>query len=1116
MTIRASIRAAAVAAITAGLLAAAVPAAQAELRVGQNYRLTSDPSPFRGKDGVALAINPRNPQNVVEVNVDYLKQQCEYTASRDGGSSWTTAAPFRTATGFAPTCGEGDHFSDDVFQTVEFGSGDNVYATFASGRTSPGAEQPRSVLVAKSVDGGATFAPVVVAMAGGASSPPGPNYEVPSISVDPGAGQGGADRLVVAATDDSAFFELGRDAVAAVSNDGGATFSAPVKIEPAGEAVADAPSPPVFLADGSVGLSWRMAGANGAIRFARAVFEGETLVWGAPVTTALVNNEASTGNGVNPPRPPPQAFGGSSFPRMASDRTSGDLYLVYNQGEAPPGEPPGGFQGADHFIPRDTDVYFQRSLDGGQKWSRPRLINEADEKPGHESPYDPRELGVVTQTRHPDVSVAPNGRVDIVWEDRRHWYRGCVHTHVFCEEARLGDTYYAFSNDAGTNFSQNKRISDQSHNNDVGFDYRYGVGWQFGPTTAYFPNSEMLVGWMDAREGNYDNDNLDIYLARVNHEAGGAIPQESIARSDNVGTSVTLSRRAYIGGGEGVLTGSFATRNGTRVVIVNENDTAGILAAGVLARANLSQVLLSPPGGLPESVKAEVRRMDPAGAYVIGDGGQLSGQVVQDLRSPDAGGPDLEIERLGGADAASKGRAIAQELDRRNQLERDQGMPAFNAVTVVNPDSPDAAAVAGLAAARRLPVLFVNRDSIPADTGAVFNDPSLNINKALVIGGNGVVSDGVAGQLPAPERLGGPDQYATSREVVAESLRRGLPDNIAYFSNGERPIDGALLGSTVGRLTGLLMLTPGPISATAPETAAANGLSGRLDRLILLQPAAVAPGGPGASDEFEGCPPASAARNVLALTSGNDTRNGTPGDDLIFAGTGDDVIDALAGDDCVDLGPGADRGQGGPGNDLIVGGQGHDRSSGSAGNDRLRGDGGDDRLNGGRGKDRLFGQTGNDKLFGGLGNDLLVGQAGRDRIVGSRGRDRINGGRGNDRLMGESSADRINAGSGKDRVNGGSGNDVIRGDSGNDRLTGSTGRDRIFGGLGRDLILAVDGQRDRIKCGVGIDRVVADRIDRVDRGSCERVRRVSKKRSRGAAASSASGVPALLRRAAGF
>jgi len=96
-------------------------------------------------------------------------------------------------------------------------------------------------------------------------------------------------------------------------------------------------------------------------------------------------------------------------------------------------------------------------------------------------------------------------------------------------------------------------------------------------------------------------------------------------------------------------------------------------------------------------------------------------------------------------------------------------------------------------------------------------------------------------------------------------------------ANGDRPLDGALLGSVVGRATGLLMLSPGPLSSTAAGTAHANGLSGRLDQLILLEAVTVAvPPGGGPGRDLEGCPPVSAARNVLAFTTGNDTRNGTP------------------------------------------------------------------------------------------------------------------------------------------------------------------------------------------------------------------------------------------------
>jgi hypothetical protein len=99
------------------------------------------------------------------------------------------------------------------------------------------------------------------------------------------------------------------------------------------------------------------------------------------------------------------------------------------------------------------------------------------------------------------------------------------------------------------------------------------------------------------------------------------------------------------------------------------------------------------------------------------------------------------------------------------------------------------------------------------------------------------------GQLPSPTRLGGSDQYATSRAVVAESRARGLADNIAYVADGNAPMDGALLGSTVGRMTGLLMLSPAPLSSTAAGTAAANNLSARLDRMFLVAAAQRPPPG---------------------------------------------------------------------------------------------------------------------------------------------------------------------------------------------------------------------------------------------------------------------------------
>jgi Ca2+-binding RTX toxin-like protein len=146
------------------------------------------------------------------------------------------------------------------------------------------------------------------------------------------------------------------------------------------------------------------------------------------------------------------------------------------------------------------------------------------------------------------------------------------------------------------------------------------------------------------------------------------------------------------------------------------------------------------------------------------------------------------------------------------------------------------------------------------------------------------------------------------------------------------------------------------------------------------------------------------------------------------------------------------------------------RQVGSATGDALVGGSGRDALAGRGGPDVLMGERGNDCLRGGAGTDVLVGQGGTDRLRGDSGNDILKGGAGRDVLLGARGHDRIVGGPGRDRIRGGA------------------GRDRLVGGAGRDVIKAVDGRRDVIRCGPGIDRVIADRADRVLR-SCERVTR---------------------------
>jgi uncharacterized repeat protein (TIGR01451 family) len=142
---------------------------------------------------------------------------------------------------------------------------------------------------------------------------------------------------------------------------------------------------------------------------------------------------------------------------------------------------------------------------------------------------------------------------------------------------------------------------------------------------------------------------------------------------------------------------------------------------------------------------------------------------------------------------------------------------------------------------------------------------------------------------------------------------------------------------------------------------------------------------------------------------------------------------------------------------------------------------------GGRDDDVLSGSAFGDRLFGRAGRDLLRGRAGNDCLYGGDGSDVLDGDGGDDSLWGSDGRDRLFGGSGNDRLLGGAKADELHGDTGNDELAAGTGRDRVWAGPGNDAISARDGSRDVIDCGAGLDRVTADRRDRV-RG-CERVSR---------------------------
>ncbi|HET7489529.1 MAG TPA: hypothetical protein VFJ85_16500 [Acidimicrobiales bacterium] len=869
-----------------------------------------------------------------------------------------------------------------------------VYSVFAATRcalaTSPGCTTTigSTVLFAKSTDGGRTYSTAieVPGMIGGTSK--NPDFTFPELVVDPRTSSTTDDQIYIGAIRTS---PGNSQAMVIRSDDSGSTWQAPVEASnttvPAAAYTCTIPKDPTSCTLTATGdtnkyatemsnpvfgpvvsgvrtlyVAWRTQKANGSSIgpgcTPTATFsctgppvneeQGENVSDGYIVLAKSLDNGATwskervvnvqgyvySGPVVSPYSATPTYFNASTWPRLAVDGTSGNIYMVYNQGPFlgnnstsanqcspwssnatptvfptfpnPPKTCPayagGQFSAADHFIHNDQDVYFTRSVDGGTTWDNPRMVNNAPQATTGNSGIVAPEI---TQTRHPNITLASDGRIDIIWQDRRHWYiptstrtrtyqtdgtlfqnvtGRCTHTHVECPDERLGDTYYTYSTDSGVTGASNRRVNDRSQGLDVGYDYRFSTYWDYGPALVPQGTDKVLVADMDPREGNHTNsDSQDIYVRQVNLNAAsgnGSILTDQVGQGNSEALSIALSQRAYPGGNEGRLVSGFASQSATRVVIVNESDWTGALAAGVLARGNVGSLLAAPASGLTQAVKNEIARIHPDGAYVIGDTAALSTQVDTDLANilgpygkagnihrctTSCNGPTVNGEtpaQLAAAIATSQqdttptGGSVGG-LDRRSSAERTTQpasgnipaippLPAYDGVIIANPNTLEAATTAALAANRRLPILYVNANSVPAETTAALQ--SLNISSTVPAGAGGVANIIIVGDTSAvsasvatsiqtttgitPKRLSGADLYATANAVVTESVTRGMPKNVVYASDGANPMHSALLGAEVARLGGLLLPVPGGTVANATSALATLGLAGGVDRIV--------------------------------------------------------------------------------------------------------------------------------------------------------------------------------------------------------------------------------------------------------------------------------------------
>ena len=163
-----------------------------------------------------------------------------------------------------------------------------------------------------------------------------------------------------------------------------------------------------------------------------------------------------------------------AFPSLAADREGGRVYASFHDGRL-----------------GDPDVFLWASSDGGRSWSGARRVNDTPRRDG-------------TTQYMPKVALAPDGRVDVLYYDRRRDARD-----------RRNEVALQSSFDRGESFSSSVRVSDRAFDSRVGFGSERDlpdIGSRLGLVSA---DSGAFGVWTDTRAGTEISRKQDIVAARI-------------------------------------------------------------------------------------------------------------------------------------------------------------------------------------------------------------------------------------------------------------------------------------------------------------------------------------------------------------------------------------------------------------------------------------------------------------------------------------------------------------------------------------------------------------------------------------------------------------------------
>ncbi len=406
----------------------------------------------------ALVQNPADPANLVVANrIDSPDYSCALHVSFDGGGRWT-----QTPIPAPPDVGSAKCYAPDV----AFTANGALYVSFVTlkGR----ANAPDAVWIMRSTDGGKTLSQPV-------RTPLGPRSFQVRLTTDARAPR----RIFLTWLKASGlglyqFSQTGNPIMSIRSDDGGRNWTTPTRVSAPGRQRVVAPAVAPGREAGELNVLYLDLGDdaldyNGGHRGqGGAPYEGK---WQLILARSTDNGGTWSESIVDQAIVPTERFVVFTppSPSLAVDRDSGRLYASFHDGRF-----------------GDADVLLW-SLPGGRGgWSDPMRVNDT-------------RRGDRTSQYQPKLSVAPNGRLDVLYYDRR-----ADRTDV------LNEVSLQSSFDEGQSFSDRVRLSDGAFSSRIGFGVERDLP-DLGSANGLISTNSLAYGlWTDTRSGSVKTAKQDL------------------------------------------------------------------------------------------------------------------------------------------------------------------------------------------------------------------------------------------------------------------------------------------------------------------------------------------------------------------------------------------------------------------------------------------------------------------------------------------------------------------------------------------------------------------------------------------------------------------------------